>query len=299
MQNITPNFWFDRNAEEAVKMYTAIFPNSRILTNTYYGKEGYEFHQMPEGTILTMDFELCGQSFVALNGGPVFQLNPSISFMVMCDTKEEVQQLWDKLIDGGKALMGLDKYDWSPYYGWLSDKFGVSWQIYQTDQPYSGQKIVPTLMFVGEQCGRAEEAIELYTRIFEDSKVEGILKYGPGDGDQEGLVKHAQFMIRNYVLMAMDSSGPHHFNFNEAVSLIVHCDNQQEVDHYWNALTADGGEESMCGWLKDKFGVSWQIIPRQLYELLGQKDKAKASNATNAMFKMRKIIIADLEAASR
>lgn len=298
MQKITPNFWFNRNAAAAVELYTSIFPDSRINKTTHYGKEGYELHQMPEGTVLTMEFELYGESFVALNGGPMFQLNPSVSLMVMCDTEGELNKLWEKLSEGGTVLMGLDKYDWSPRYGWCNDRFGVSWQLYLNNDEYVGQKIVPTLMFTQEQCGKAEEAVRFYTSVFEDSRIDGFLKYEAGDYDTEGLVKHAQFVIRDYMLMAMDSSAQHGFRFNEAMSFIVPCNTQEDVDRYWNALTADGGAESQCGWLKDKYGLSWQIVPRQLYELMTLKDKAKAAKVVNAMLQMKKLIIADLEGAA-
>ncbi len=298
MQKITPNFWFNRNAAEAVALYTSVFPDARINKTTYYGKEGYELHQMPEGTVLTIEFELYGEAFVALNGGPQFQLNPSISLMVMCDTEEELNRLWDKLSEGGNVLMALDKYDWSPRYGWCNDRFGVSWQLYLNDDVYTGQKIIPTLMFTREQSGKAEEAVHFYTNLFEDSEIEGFLKYEAGDQDKEGLVKHSQFSIRDYIMAAMDSSGPNAFRFNEALSFIVHCNTQEEVDRYWNGLIAGGGAESQCGWLRDKYGVSWQIVPQQLYDLMSQKDKAKASKVVNAMLHMKKLVIADLEAAS-
>lgn len=298
MQKITPNFWFNRNAAEAVELYTAVFPDARINKTTHYGKEGYEFHQMPEGTVLTIEFELYGESFVALNGGPQFQLNPSVSLMVMCDTEDELNKLWEKLSEDGSVLIALDKYDWSPRYGWCNDRFGVSWQLYLNDDEYVGQKIVPTLMFTQEQCGKAEEAVHFYTSVFEDAQIDGFLKYEAGDHDTEGLVKHAQFLIRDYMLMAMDSSAPHGFGFNEAMSFIVHCNTQEEVDHYWDALRANGGAESQCGWLKDRYGLSWQIVPRQLFELMELADKAKAAKVMNAMLHMKKLVIADLERAA-
>lgn len=298
MQQITPNIWFDRHAEEAVALYMSVFPEGAVGKTSRYGKEGFEFHRMPEGTALTMEFSLYGESFVALNGGPLFPLNPSVSFMVMCRTAEEVDRLWNGLREGGSVMMGLDRYPWSTRYGWLNDRFGVSWQLYLAAEDYAGQRVVPTLMFTGARCGRAEEAIGFYTALFEDSKMDGILHYGAGDHDREGLVKHAQFVVRNYMLMAMDSSADHGFTFNEAVSLIVHCKNQAEVDRYWEALVADGGAESQCGWLKDKFGVSWQIVPEQLYALMTQPDKARAAKVMKAMLRMKKLVVADLEAAA-
>src|SRR3972149_796535 len=158
MQKITPCLWFDNQAEEAANFYTSIFKNSKISNITRYGKEGYEIHGKEAGTVMTMDFEIEGQKFLALNGGPEFK-------------------------------------------------------------------------------------------------------------------------------------------FNEAISFIVSCKTQKEVDYYWEKLTADGGQESVCGWLKDKYGVSWQIVPRQLGEYLSDPDKKKAGRVMQAMLQMKKIEIAQLKKA--
>jgi predicted 3-demethylubiquinone-9 3-methyltransferase (glyoxalase superfamily) len=121
MQKITTNLWFDRKAEEAVNFYTSIFKDSRIGNILRYGKEGFEFHGMPEGTVMTIDFEIFGQHFVALNGGPQFQFNESISFIINCENQEEVDYYWEKLGEGGDENAKI--------CGWLKDKYGVSWQI--------------------------------------------------------------------------------------------------------------------------------------------------------------------------
>jgi len=121
IQRITPSFWFDRQAEEAAKYYTSIFPNSSIGRTSRYGKEGFEIHQMPAGTVLTIDFTLDGQKFSALNGGPLFTFNESISFIVSCKDQEELDYYWDKLKEGGDEK--------SQQCGWLKDKFGLFWQI--------------------------------------------------------------------------------------------------------------------------------------------------------------------------
>ncbi|HEV8081094.1 MAG TPA: VOC family protein [Chitinophagaceae bacterium] len=159
-QKLTPFLWFDKNAEEAVNLYTSLFPNSKITTTTRYNAEGAKAAHIPEGTVMTVAFKLDGQNFTAINGGPIFK-------------------------------------------------------------------------------------------------------------------------------------------FTEAVSFVVNCETQEEVDKYWNKLTSDGGQESQCGWLKDKFGLSWQIVPKQLIELISSKDGGKAKRAMHAMLKMKKIIIADLEKAAR
>jgi len=121
MQRITPNLWFANEAEEAVNYYLSIFKNSRILNKSYYGKAGFEVHGMPEGTVMTIDFELEGQQFVALNGGPIFKFNEAVSFIVNCETQDEIDYYWDKLGAGG------DKN--AQVCGWLKDKFGLSWQV--------------------------------------------------------------------------------------------------------------------------------------------------------------------------
>ncbi|MGH7886289.1 MAG: VOC family protein, partial [Candidatus Binatia bacterium] len=124
MQKITPCLWFDSNAEEAAKFYTSIFKNSKIGKISRYGKEGYEIHGKPEGSVLTVEFELNGQTFTALNGGPAFKFNEAISFQVQCKSQNEVDYYWEKLSTGGDEK--------AQQCGWLKDKYGVSWQIVPT-----------------------------------------------------------------------------------------------------------------------------------------------------------------------
>lgn len=239
---------------------------------------------------------LSGQKFMLLNDGPSSKPNPSISFMVIGETADETEQYWNKLLEGGEVLMPLDSYDWSPKYGWIQDKYGVSWQLYtgekNADTP---QKFSPTLMFVGAKAGKASDAVNFYTQVFPDSTVQGILKYSAGDKENTDFVKHAQFRIRNFVMMAMDSSLDHGFNFVDAISLVVECETQAEIDAYWEKLTAHGGAEVMCGWLTDQYGVSWQIVPKVLGQLM--QDTTRASRVMEALMQMKKLIIADLENA--
>jgi predicted 3-demethylubiquinone-9 3-methyltransferase (glyoxalase superfamily) len=127
IQKITPYLWFDAQAEEAAKFYTAIFKNSRIVSMTRYGEAGHEVHGRPAGTVMTVAFELEGQAFTALNGGPAFTFNEAISFQVGCKTQEEVDYYWEKLSEGGDAK--------AQQCGWLKDKYGVSWQVVPTVLP--------------------------------------------------------------------------------------------------------------------------------------------------------------------
>jgi predicted 3-demethylubiquinone-9 3-methyltransferase (glyoxalase superfamily) len=121
MQKISPCLWFDDNAEDAVKFYVSIFKNSKVGNVTRYGKEGYEIHKKKEGSVMTIDFEIEGQKFLGLNGGPIFRFNEAISFQIYCDTQEEIDYYWEKLTEGG------DKN--AQVCGWLKDKFGLSWQV--------------------------------------------------------------------------------------------------------------------------------------------------------------------------
>ncbi len=285
-QMITPFLWFDHQAEEAVNLYTAIFPDSGVGKVVHNGE-----------AVLTVGFSLGGQSFVAMNGGPHFKLNPSISIYVVCETEAEVDLAWQALSVGGQVMMSLDKYPWSDKYGWLNDRYGVSWQISLGKISDVGQKFTPVLMFVGAQQGRAEEAMNFYASLFKNSGILGVLRYGAGGQDPEGTIQHAQFKLAGQVFMAMDSAMAHAFQFNEAFSFVINCETQEKIDHYWSMLTADGGEESRCGWLKDKFGVSWQVVPPVLMELIGSPDAAKSQRAMQAMMQMKKLDIAVLKAA--
>jgi predicted 3-demethylubiquinone-9 3-methyltransferase (glyoxalase superfamily) len=291
-QKITPHLWFDNEATEAAEFYTAVFDNSRIRNVT-------TIYDTPSGDCDTVDFELCGQRFMSISAGPLFKFNPSVSFHVACRTKDEVDALWEKLIEGGTALMPLDSYPFSERYGWLQDKYGLSWQPIYVGEQEMRQQITPFLMFVGDLCGKAEQAINFYASVFEDGRVDKILRYGSGEEpDKEGTVKYADFMLFDMKFAAMDSAHPHDFAFNEAISFMVHCETQEELDDYWEKLSAVPASEQ-CGWLKDKYGLSWQIVPRAMDEMMGSGDKEKIARITQAFLKMKKLDIAALEKAYR
>jgi predicted 3-demethylubiquinone-9 3-methyltransferase (glyoxalase superfamily) len=292
-QKITYCLWFNKDAEEAVNFYTSVFPNARITDIVY---NPVDTPSGKTGTVLTASFNLEGQEFMVLNGGPEFTLNPSISFMVHCDTAEEVEALWNKLSDGGIALMPLDKYPFSDRYGWIQDRYGVSWQLILPQQK-APQKVMPSMLFVNEVYGKAEEAIEYYTSIFYHTKTGNIARYPGGmEPDKEGTIMYADFMLEGQWFAAMDSAHNHKFHFNEAISLMVHCDTQEEIDYYWNKLTEEG-KEVQCGWLRDKYGVAWQVTPTIMLQLLQGENKEKAKRAMQAMMTMVKLDINELEKA--
>ncbi|MEX1112431.1 MAG: VOC family protein [Candidatus Andersenbacteria bacterium] len=296
MQKITPHLWFDKNGEEAATFYTSVFNNGKILSTTRYTEAGHDVHGMEAGTVLTVGFEIEGYTITALNGGPHFKITPAISFIVNCPTKEEVDELWAKLSEGGKTLMPLNTYPFSERYGWIQDQYGVSWQLMFSEQT-TVRTIVPSLMFVGDRAGKAEEAINFYVSIFEDSKVGDISRYGAGQPpDKEGTVMYADFTLAGQKFAAMDSAQTHEFTFNEGVSLLVECKTQEEIDYFWGKLSAVP-ESEQCGWLKDKYGVSWQIVPGGMDEMLNDPDKEKANRAMNAMLAMKKIDISGIQNA--
>jgi predicted 3-demethylubiquinone-9 3-methyltransferase (glyoxalase superfamily) len=148
-------------------------------------------------------------------------------------------------------------------------------------------------MFTQDVCGRAEEAVNYYTSVFRDAKAQVFARYSKGEEpDKEGTVKYAQFVLGGQEFGAMDSARTHDFKFNEAISLIVNCQDQAKIDYFWEKLSAVP-EAEQCGWVKDKFGVSWQIIPANMGELMSKN----LEKTTPVMLKMKKIIIADLEKA--
>lgn len=194
--------------------------------------------------------------------------------------------------------MELGAYPFSEKFGWLQDRYGLSWQImFIGDQPVK-QKITPSLMFVGEQYGKAEKAMDFYKSVFHDSEVIDVMRYSKGDGEpeEEGMVKHARFTLDGLQMAAMDSAYEHKFAFNEAFSFVVNCTNQEEIDYYWEKLSADPDSEQ-SGWLKDAYGVSWQINPIALDEMLKDTDPEKRDRVTQALLKMKKIDISQLEKA--
>lgn len=277
---ITPCLWFDGQAQEAAAFYCTQYVNAKIVA------------QSPVVT----EIEVSGHNITLLDGGPKYQPNASISLFYICETEEEINRIWDAFIKEGTVLMPLDTYDWSKKYGWINDKYGISWQFSLGKIEEVGQKITPSLMFTGDQYGRAEEAIDHYSSIFKDPKLDGILRYGKNEApDEEGKVKHAQLALNGQKFMFMESALPHDFTFSEGVSLTIHCETQDEIDYYWEKLT-ENGEESMCGWLKDKFGVSWQVIPNILSKIMS--DPAKAGKAAEAFMQMRKFDIEKIVQAS-
>lgn len=310
MSKITPHLWFDTQAKEAAEFYTSVFSISKINNVT-------TIHDTPSGDCDIVTFELQGEPFMAISAGPLFKFNPSVSFMVNFDpskdpsAKESLDAAWAKLIDGGKALMPLDEYPFSKKYGWVEDKYGLSWQLILTDP--SGEErpaIIPSLLFVTDTCDKAEEATNFYLDVFKNApsansekiKRGTLARYpaGPpagGGPNKEGAIMFTDFMLNDTWFAAMDgSSQMHKFAFNEAISFIVNCNDQAEIDYFWEKLSA-APESEQCGWLKDKYGLSWQIVPIAMDEMMQKGTPEQIDHVTKAFLQMKKFDIAKLQEA--
>ncbi len=287
MQKIVPHIWFDKEAKEASEFYVSLFNNSKIHTTT-------TIPGTPSGNCDIVSFSLLGLDLMSISAGPYFALNPAISFFVTLPREEDLKLVWEKLSDGGKVLMQYESYPWSKKYGWVQDKYGLSWQLSCNEA--EPESIMPFLMFTQSGAGKAQAAMEYYTSLFPNSSINTIVPYEEGDGDIAGYVKHARFTLSNQPFMATESTLQHAFTFNEAVSLIVHCDTQEEIDYFWGKLS-HVPESEQCGWCKDKFGVSWQIVPARMNEMMACGDQEKVKRVTGAFLTMKKFNIAQLEEA--
>ncbi len=297
MSRITPHLWYDKEAKEAAEFYVSIFPDSKVTNVT-------TIKDTPSGDTDSVSFTLGGQSFMAISAGPFFKLNPSISFMVGFDPQQDrnaaknLDEAWSRLAEGGRVLMPLQKYDFSERYGWVQDKYGLSWQLILTNpQAPKRPLIIPSLMFTGSVAGKAEEATDFYFSVFKESQRANLSRYPAGmEPDKEGTVMFTAFRLEGQWFAAMDSAQKHDFGFNEAVSFIVSCRNQAEIDYYWEKLSAVPKAEQ-CGWLKDKYGVSWQIVPTLMTEMMAKGTREQIDRVTQAFLPMKKLDIAALQKA--
>jgi predicted 3-demethylubiquinone-9 3-methyltransferase (glyoxalase superfamily) len=275
--SIYPCLWFDGQAGEAARYYCSIFRDARLL----------------EENPVVSRFEIGGLRFMALNGGPQYAPNPALSFFIYTGSQEEINRFYASLSVGGKVIMPLGRYDWSACYAWIEDRYGVSWQL-DIDDIRSAQKVVPNLLFVNEKKGLVKAALDRYTHIFPHSISLLEAPYPPGADVPEGALLFAQCRLKNSIVNAMSSTLAHDYDFSPGTSLVVECQDQTEIDYYWEALGQDG-EYQPCGWLKDAFGVSWQVVPAALSRLMS--DPERGARAMQALLSMTKLDIAALENA--
>lgn len=290
MQKIVPHLWYDKEAKEAAQFYVSLFEQSKL------GDVKLIKNPPPFNDAELVSFELAGQQFMAISAGPYSNFNPSISLMVACITAEEVERKWEALSVGGTELMALGEYPFSKRYGWIQDRYGLSWQLMLVDGGQEVQKITPNLLFSDGVCGKAEEAVRYYAEVFENSEIGMISRYGGGEAAaSKANVNYAAFKLDGVALSAMDNGYDVNYTFNEAFSLIVNCNDQKEIDYFWERLSAVP-EAEQCGWLKDKFGLSWQIVPSNMDEILFGGSEDEVRRVTEAFLKMKKF---DLEALEK
>lgn len=306
-QKIVPNIWCNRTAEAAGAFYADAFGaagfDARFAVTARYPSEGLlDFQRELAGEALVVDVEIEGAQLALVNAGPEFAPNPSISFMVNFDplffggdvdaARLGLDALWAKLSDGGFVMMPLGEYPFAAHYGWVQDRYGVSWQLMLTRQEGEPRPlIIPALMFDGPSQNRAAEAAARYVSLFAEtpggSAVGTQFPYGvpTGAASAEALA-FGEFRLGDQWFMGSDNGSGTDHGFTNGVSLQVNCADQAEIDALWAGLSAVP-EAEQCGWLVDEFGVSWQIVPANMGELMARP------GAYERMLEMKKIVIAD------
>lgn len=296
MQKIIPSLWFDRVAGEAADFYTSLFPNSRVVQTSFYPSVGLpEFQRSFAGELLTAEIEIDGFAITLINSDATFRPNQALSFLVNFDpsrdpeAREHLDDLWAGLLDGAVVHMPLDEYPFSERYGWIEDRYGVSWQLMLTNAAGEPRPfLIPDFLFGGAAQDRAEEAIEFYTSVFADAAPGALVRYPQQSGPAaSGAVMFADFRLEGQWFAAMDAAYPQEASFTPGFSLQVMCADQAEIDRLWAALSTVP-EAEQCGWCVDRFGVSWQIVPAGVAEL------TQTPESYRAMLGMKKIVIADL-----
>lgn len=268
MQNIVPNLWSNGNAVAMGDFYAEVFPDASARVTSSYPTEGLLDFQAPlAGLPLVVEVDLGGFTVMIINAGPEFAINPAISITVTFDPRQPQSKwnqnlLWEALRDGGEVLMPLDQYPFSALYGWVQDKFGMSWQLIELDglqvgeEQQSAPKFIPSLLFGGAAQNRAKEAAEYYTALLGDPSSLSVMSYETQMGPAtKGAIMYADFELKGQIFSVMDSGAEQDYSFTEGVSLMVNCPDQAEIDRLWAALSTVP-EAEQCGWCKDKFGVS-------------------------------------------
>ena len=299
-QRIVPNIWCNGTAEEAGAFYAGALPDTEYAVESRYPTEGLLPFQEPlAGQPLTVAVTLGGTRLVLVNAGPEFRPNLALSLMLNFDpsrisggalaAREQLDAAWDALSADGEVRMPIGEYPFSPRYGWVEDRYGVNWQLMLTNPDGDPRpNVVPCLMFGGPVQNRADEAIDFYTSVFPDAGPGQRVPYGEptGPATAEALM-FGEFRVGDQWFAAMDSGAEQEETFSCGVSLEVQCADQAEIDRLWDALSAVP-EAEQCGWLADRFGVSWQIVPENMGELMAHP------GAFERMLEMKKLIIAEL-----
>lgn len=296
---LTPNIWCNGNAVDMAECYMRPFGHHAVITNiTRYPETGLlDFQAHMAGKPLTVDFNIGEIAFTAINAGDEFTPNPAISFILNFDplnfadaqaARNELERVWDELADHGQILVPLQAHDFSEYYGWVQDRFGLSWQLILTDPKGEPRpNVIPAFLFCGAQQNQAAAAIDYWTGVFPNSVVGERTSYGEQTGPAtQTAIRFSDFTLDGQWFVAMDSPVEQDFTFTEGISLLVECADQAEIDYFWAALSAVP-EAEQCGWCRDRFGVSWQIVPQNIGDLV------QRPGAYERLMTMTKIVIDD------
>lgn len=260
-QLITPAISCDGTADEAARFYADVF------------REGSVVEQVP-GLAATVSIH--GFRLSLINGGDQYAPNPSISCILNFDpllfgSEEQARTYLDELyerLSAGGVLMELGEYPFSQRYAWVRDRFGMTWQLMLTDPAGEPRPfILPSFMFGGTNHANAEEATETWIALFDDSRRGVLYRYEEGGPMAAGTVMFTDFTLRGTWMSARDSGASHDLTFTPGVSMIVSCRDQEEIDRYWTRLSAVP-EAGRCGWCVDRWGVSWQVVPHNIAELM-------------------------------
>lgn len=295
MRTLTPNIWFAGDAEDAAALYSRVLPATRVGPTDRYPTEGLLPFQEPlAGTVLTTRLEGPGCDLVLINAGPEFRPTPASSFTVTfgaaddADAVAALDTAAEALADGGRVLMPLQQYPFSDRYTWVEDRYGVSWQLTVAfpdapDEP----SIVPTLLFGGPAQDRAAEAITEWTALLPGSEIVRTVPYDEATGPAAaGAVMFGEVRLADQRVYVMDAGSAQDTSFTPAVSYQLACPDQAEIDRLWAALSTVP-EAEQCGWCVDRFGVSWQIVPANMDELMARP------HAFEHMLGMTKLVIDD------
>lgn len=287
MQPIIPHLWYDTEAKEAVAFYVDLFGGKIDWT--------YTITDTPSGDSDLIQFQLGDMTLAAISAGPYFKLNESMSLMVNVASKDEVTRLYQALSEGGRILMPLGEYPFSPYYVWLEDRFGLSWQLSYAPDLNKPYQFDICLLFSQEQVGLAQPMLDYYKDKLPQASVGQLSYYGEGEAAVEAAkLNYAELLVAGQKLIVMDHGYGGEASFNEAFSFMVYVDSQDELNFYYDLLSAVP-EAEMCGWVKDQFGLSWQIVPRILMEAYdtASPEQIKAVNA--AVMTMKRLDIATIQ----
>lgn len=265
---IYPCVWHNQTAREAAEFYQLVLPACSII----------------EENPVAVQLQVFDKKILLLNGGPQFMPNPSISFFLYARSAQEAKEIFEQLSEGGKVLMPFEKYPWAAQYGWIEDRYHTSWQItWDENYPQTGE-LKPSLLFANDVQGKAQEAIDFYSSVFPQHMTLQIERYPAETGATAGQIMFSEIELEKQRFILMDSGIPHAFDFNEGVSFVLECNDQEEIDYYWEKFTGTG-TESMCGWCSDQYNVFWQVIPRNFTSMI------QSPQAVEAFMKMRKIEI--------